>query len=139
MAGLRSIFVLSLLACIAADVEQFSVTKFDHFVKVPSSSFHAGGRLTERHIEYLSQASYNSILSISDFPTNDTEYNGVSGSFPSSTYEVALANENGMNGVSLSSSLTVDFLNVFVDTLDSLKTPAYIHCHVGCVRFPIPF
>ena len=129
------LFYFLVLVFATAEEEQFSVSKFDHFVKVPSVSFHAGGRLTERHLQYLSSASYNSVLSISFFPTNDTEYNGVSGSFPSSEYELSLVSSFGMDAVSLTSNLTVEFLNVFVETLDSLKLPAYVHCHVSFAYF----
>jgi hypothetical protein len=111
--------------------EALSITKFDHFVKVPYFNLHSGGRLTERHIGYIASARYSSILSIVDFPDNDTSYNGVNGSFPSSAYEVDIALKiYGVNATYLSSSLTTDSLNEVVDAIDTLSKPLFVHCHV---------
>eukprot|EP00597_Dinobryon_sp_UTEXLB2267_P003403 CAMPEP_0170065592 /NCGR_PEP_ID=MMETSP0019_2-20121128/5619_1 /TAXON_ID=98059 /ORGANISM="Dinobryon sp., Strain UTEXLB2267" /LENGTH=393 /DNA_ID=CAMNT_0010272495 /DNA_START=150 /DNA_END=1331 /DNA_ORIENTATION=+ len=112
--------------------EAVSITKFDHFVKVPYYNLHSGGRLTERQIGYIASAGYSSILSIVDFSSNDTSYNGVNGSFPSSAYEVEIANDiYGINAKYLTSSLSTESLNEIVYAIDTLSKPLFVHCHVG--------
>ncbi len=107
-----------------------SLTKFDHFVKVPFSNIHTGGRLTERQIGYIATAGYASILSVVEFSTNDTIYNGMNGTFPSSSYEAQIASSYGLNMKYLASSLTLSSLVTIVEIIDTLPKPLYIHCHV---------
>ena len=111
--------------------DQKSVTKYDHFVKTPSSYLRTGGRITDRQIGYISQAGYKSILSVVEFTTNDTSYNGVDGAFPSSAYEVSLAGSYGMEAKFLATSLTEESVHAVADIIDKMIKPIYVHCHVG--------
>jgi protein tyrosine phosphatase (PTP) superfamily phosphohydrolase (DUF442 family) len=111
--------------------EPISLTKFDHFVKPPTSTLHTGGRLTERQIAYIAQSGYSSIFSVVEFSTNDTVYNGVSGSFPSSSYEAELASKYGLGAAYMTTNLTSSSLDLVVNAIDNLKKPVYIHCHVS--------
>lgn len=122
-------FLLVVKNCYGED--QKSVTKYDHFVKTPTPSLHTGGRITDRQIGYISQAGYKSILSVVEFTTNDTSYNGVDGSFPSSSYEVSIAAGYGMEAKFLATSLTKDSVQVVVDIIDMMSKPIYVHCHVS--------
>jgi hypothetical protein len=115
---------------LAAQDSAVSLTKYDHFVKVPYYNIHTGGRLTERQIGYIASVPYSSMLSISEFASNDTVFNGVNGSFPSSAYELDIANSYGLNGMYVQSSFTLSFLTAFVDIVDSLPKPLYVHCYV---------
>ena len=124
-----SILFINALSVTNGDGE-VSLTKFDHFVKVPWNNIHTGGRLTERQIGYIATVPYSSILSISEFATNDTSFNGVNGSFPSSAYEAEIASSYGLSVKYVQSSFTLASLAVIVDIIDSLPKPLYIHCYV---------
>lgn len=108
-----------------------SLSKYNHFLKPPSSTIHTGGRLTEREIAYMAQAGYASYLSIVEFGTNDTSFNGVNGAFPSTQYEMELTKKYGMDGKYVISSLTEDSLTAISKIIDGAKKPLYIHCHVS--------
>lgn len=110
-----------------------SLTKYNVFVKTPASKepIQTGGRLIERHISYLAQAGFKSILSVVEFATNDTAFNGVNGSFPSTEYETYLANAAGLEEAHLVSSFTVDSARQISSLIDSLPKPLFVHCHVG--------
>lgn len=106
---------------------------FNHFVKTPKNpaSIQTGGRLIERHLGYLYEAGFSSVLSIVEFTTNDTIYNGVPGNFPSSEYEMSIVKGYGMDGKYTASSLTVDSVKTISDIITQMKKPLYIHCHVS--------
>lgn len=121
------------VTAVASSNDAVSVTKFDHFVKVPTTFIHTGGRLTERGIGYIAAAGYKSILSVVEFATNDTVYNGVAGAFPSSAYESQLAADYGLSAKYLASSLTAASLAEIDGLLNSLPRPVYMHCHVSAL------
>jgi protein tyrosine phosphatase (PTP) superfamily phosphohydrolase (DUF442 family) len=118
-----------------------SLTKFNDFVKTPHSNsasgnsadetIHTGGRLIDRHLEYIAQAGYKSILSVVEYATNDTLYNGVSGNFPSSDYEMSIAKSFGLEAQYFASSLTVESAQAISKLLNTMPKPIYVHCHVG--------
>lgn len=113
------------------------MTIFTHSIGSISSksssqdSIHTGGRLIERHLEYLATAGYKAVLSVVTFDTNDTSYNDVSGSFPSSAYQQSILESNDITMVYLASQLTVDDAYKISELIASLPKPLYIHCHVG--------
>jgi protein tyrosine phosphatase (PTP) superfamily phosphohydrolase (DUF442 family) len=128
---------LSLLCAVLA-----SLTRYNHFVKNPLYSastnndpkemIQTGGRLTERHLSYLSAAGYKSVLSVVYFPSNDTSYNNVNGSFPSTDYEKYLLETNyNMKMSYLASNLTIADAKIISDLMSELPKPLYVHCHVG--------
>jgi hypothetical protein len=110
-----------------------SLSKYNHFVKTPKNNenIQSGGRLIERHLGYLYEAGFQSVLSISAFSTNDTTYNGVSGNFPSSDYEMSIVSSYGLTGKVSPSSLTVPSVKSISKTIDSMPKPLYVHCHVS--------
>lgn len=110
-----------------------SLSKFNDFVKVPypKELVQTGGRLIERHLGYLYEAGFNSVLSIVVFATNDTVYNDMTGSFPSSDYEMSILASYGLSGRYLPSSLTVESANEISKIIDEMPKPLYLHCHVG--------
>jgi len=118
---------------VSATFNPFSLTKYNDFSKVPANneSILTGGRLIERHLAYLQQAEFLSLLSVVVFPTNDTVYNDVIGKFPSTDYEMSLATSYGLTSKYIASSLTVDSAKEVSAIIDSLPKPLYIHCHVG--------
>ena len=136
MVILSVIFVFVIIAIACRGEDQVSVTKFDHYVKTPTSLLHTGGRITDRQIGYISQAGYKSILSIAEFTTNDTSYNGVAGTWPSSEYEVSIAASYGLNAKYLATTLSPESVTAVVEIIDSLAKPIYVHCHV---KFPTSF
>lgn len=112
--------------------------KFNDFVKLPSGSgsngevtIQTGGRLIERHLQYLVEAGYKSVLSVVQFSTNDTTYNGVPGNFPSSDYEMSLLASYGLQGKYIASSFTVESATTISQMMDEMPKPLYVHCHVG--------
>eukprot|EP01031_Cornospumella_fuschlensis_P046857 gene46857-57371_t len=131
--GLVLLNLALLCICKAASFNQYALTKFNDFSKTPlnKESIQIGGRLDERHIAYLAEAGFKSLLSVVVFSTNDTVYNGVTGPFPSTDYEMLLAQENGMTGKYYASSFTVQAAQDISDIIDLLPKPVYIHCHVG--------
>lgn len=130
--GLLFLF-LFFQACQSATFNENALTKFNVFVKTPlnKEQIQTGGRLVERHISYLAEAGFKSILSVVQFATNDSEYNGVVGSFPSSDYEVVLAEANGLQAKNIAASFTVDSAKAVSALIDELPKPLYVHCHVG--------
>lgn len=103
-----------------------------------SESIETGGRLIERHLGYLYEAGFNSVLSIVEFTTNDTTYNGVSGNFPSSEYEISIVKSYGMDGKYTASALTAESVKTISDIITQMKKPLYIHCHVSSFH-SLPF
>lgn len=115
-----------------------ALTKFNVFVKTPTSPqeiIQTGGRLIERHIGYLPEAGFQGLLSVVYFASNDTLYNGVPGDFPSSDYEVSLANSYGMKARYVVANFTVESAKEVSAIMDSLPRPLYVHCHVSFYRF----
>ena len=110
-----------------------ALSKYNDFAKTPLNpeTIQTGGRLIERHLQYLAQAGFKSILSVVEFTTNDTVYNGVSGSFPASAYEMSLAASYGLSGKYVASQLTPDYANSISAIIDDMPKPLYIHCHVS--------
>ncbi len=127
-----------------------SLGKFNDFVKVPRTdsptsnsvdeAINSGGRLITRHLEYLASAGYKSVLSVSEFSTNDTTFNGVSGDFPSSDYEMKLLNSFGLEARTVSASMTERSAKQISQLMDTLPKPLYVHCHVSFFSPPFaPF
>ncbi|RYH31156.1 hypothetical protein EON65_03320 [archaeon] len=136
MRTLLGIFLLNLaVLCFgqAASFNQYALTKFNDFSKTPANkeSIHIGGRLDDRHIAYLAEAGYKSLLSVVVFSTNDTVYNGVEGLFPSTDYEMSLIQAQGMIGKFYASTFTVQAAQDISNIIDQLPKPLYIHCHVS--------
>lgn len=123
--------VASLLVISVQSEVQASLNSYNHFLKYPLSSIQTGGRLTERQIAYIAQDGYKSLFSVVEFTTNDTSFNGVNGSFPSTEYEMSLAKGYGMTAQYYVSSLTAQSAYAIADIIKSLPTPVFIHCHVG--------
>ena len=128
-----SVRVLTLAAAIAlvASEQPASLNGYNNFVKTPSGSIQTGGRLTERQIAYIAQDGYKSYLSVVEFPTNDTSFNGVEGPFPSTEYEMTIAQGLGMNAKYVVSNLTAESAYVITDIIKGMEQPLYIHCHVS--------
>ncbi len=130
------VFVLFLDLVVGQNSYSFSANRlngFNHFVKTPknSESIETGGRLIERHLGYLYEAGFNSVLSIVEFTTNDTTYNGVSGNFPSSEYEISIVKSYGMDGKYTASALTAESVKTISDIITQMEKPLYLHCHVS--------
>jgi len=126
--------ILTSVLVVSHDLENsISLTKFDHFVKVPASTLRTGGRISERQIGYIAESGYASILSVSEFFSNDTSYNGVEGAYPSSEYEVEIAASYNMSADFIASNLTLESLAVITKKIDTMKKPIYIHCHVSYI------
>jgi protein tyrosine phosphatase (PTP) superfamily phosphohydrolase (DUF442 family) len=135
---LLSFLVLSLAAIVSGgSFNQNSLSKFNDFVKTPQNlakstiQIQSGGRLIERHIAYLQEAGFQSILSVVYFPTNDTVYNGVAGDFPSTDYEGVVASSHGIKARYVVANFSVDSAKEVSSVMDSLPRPLYVHCHVG--------
>lgn len=129
-------FVICLLSSGALADYTFSTTalsKYNHFAKTPLNDelIQTGGRLIERHIGYLYEAGFKSILSTVVFTTNDTVYNGVTGNFPATEYEMSIAESYGLTGKYYASSFTVDAAKAVSKLIDEMPKPVYIHCHVS--------
>lgn len=128
MVGTAVLFALLGQAVLCAS--EVSLSRFNHFVKVPSDTIHTSGRLTERHIAYIAEAGYKSLVSLATFSSNDTSYNGVQGSFPSTSYELALAQSYGMEAQAVLMSFTAKFARQISDILGALPQPVFLHCYV---------
>lgn len=131
------LFVTKLIADVVGQTTySFSTSRlgsYNHFVKSPQNGelIQTGGRLIERHLGYLLEAGFKSVLSISEFSTNDTIYNGVPGSYPSSGYEMSIVEGYGMKGKTVPSALTVDSAKEVSEVISEMEKPLYIHCHVS--------
>ena len=127
-----SLFVIvgMILCCTDA---QSSLNGMNHFLKTPVSAIQTGGRLTERQLGYIAQDGYKSILSVVEFATNDTSFNGVNGSYPSTEYEMSIAKSYGMEAKYVISSLTPQSAYAISDIIKTLPSPVFIHCHVKCI------
>eukprot|EP01038_Epipyxis_sp_PR26KG_P010210 gene10210-13737_t len=109
-----------------------SLNPYNHFMKTTThSTIQTGGRITERQIEYLSASNYSSLLSIVVFDNNDTVFNDVNGSWPSTSYEYSFASSLGIKSMYLASTLTSDSAYYISSLIDKLPKPVYVHCHVG--------
>lgn len=111
--------------------EQKSLTSLNQFLKVPTDGIQTGGRLAERQLGYIAQSGYKSLLSVVQFATNDTSFNGVDGSFPSTDYEMSIAQGYGLEAKYVVSSLTADSAYQISDIIKTLPQPVFIHCHVS--------
>ena len=113
-----------------------SLSKYDHFVKHPMAAamIKTGGRLSERQINYVAEAGYAAILSVSDFPTDDTSYMNVSDSFPSSVSEISMGKSLGLEVAVVNAQLTPQYVKLVSDMLTGLPKPVYVHCHVMYTR-----
>lgn len=141
---MRLFVLLALTLCASLQTlasAAFTLSKLNHFAKLPVSdspttrtpqeAIHTGGRLIERHVQYVAEAGYRSYLSIADFPTNDTLFNGVSGLFPSTQYEMSLARAYNLQAEALPSEMTVSSVRAISELISSLPKPLYVHCFVG--------
>lgn len=106
-------------------------SKMNHFTKRVSVGIYTGGRITTRQIEYLKQVNYSSLLTITIFPTNDVEFHGISGDWPSTEVEETIATTNGLNYTAISTSLNVESYEAISALLISLPKPIYMHCNVS--------
>lgn len=117
-----------LATCLA---QQKSFSSYNHFLKPPADNIQSGGRLTDRQIGYISQAGYKSLLSVVQFSTNDTVFNGVNGSFPSSDYEMSIAASYGLAAKYVVSSLTAESAYEISVLMKEMPKPIFVHCHVS--------
>jgi len=129
MVSILPVFIVLCQAILCAS-EQKSLSSLNHFLKVPTDTIQTGGRLAERQLSYIVQNGYKSLLSVVQFATNDTSFNGVDGSFPSTDYEMSLAQGYGLEAQYVVSSLTAESAYQISNIIKSLPQPVYIHCHV---------
>ena len=125
----KGIILLVSFTCVGC-----TLIKYDHFAKTPADTANTiltGGRLIERHLGYLSEANYLSILSVVVFETNDTIFNNVSGSWPSTEYESIIAKSYGLESKYVASTLTEESAYQISALIDLLPKPLFVHCHVG--------
>jgi len=73
----------------------------------------------ERRVEYISQAGYKGYLSTAEFTTSGISFNEAPGSFPSTAYEMIIAESYGMKAASIVTSLTVESARQVSNLLDS--------------------
>lgn len=130
MVKIVPVFIMLSQALLCAS-EQKSLSSLNHFLKVPTDTIQTGGRLAERQLGYIAQNGYKSLLSVVQFATNDTSFNGVDGSFPSTDYEMSIAKGYGLEAQYVVSSLTAESAYQISDIIKSLPQPVYIHCHVS--------
>ncbi len=133
MKFLLIVFSILFIDLIEATFNWATLSRYNHFSKRnnPSTQLYTGGRIQTREIEYIYTAGYKSIISISNFTTNDTNYKNVNGDWPSSDYEKYISNSLGLNMEYFESEFTIDSLNYFSDLIEKMEKPIYIHCHVG--------
>lgn len=128
------IYVIHLFAILCqvflCAAEQKSLTSLNQFLKVPTEDIQTGGRLAERQLAYIAQSGYKSLLSVVQFPTNDTSFNGVNGSFPSTDYEMSIAKSYGLEANYVVSTLTTESAYQISDLIKGMAHPIFIHCHV---------
>jgi protein tyrosine phosphatase (PTP) superfamily phosphohydrolase (DUF442 family) len=135
---LRSVlFLLGSASLLVSSEEQASLNSYNHFLKVPTSYIQTGGRLTERQLAYIAQDGYKSLFSVVQFTTNDTSFNGVNGSYPSTDYEMSIAQGYGMTAKYVVSTLTAESAYEIAAIIKELPQPVFIHCHVS--HFPFSF
>lgn len=91
----------------------------------------SGGKVTERQLQYLAEAGFKSILSTLPQSEPLDSYNGVTGPFPSSSQEGALASQLGMTAVTLVTELTPESAQEVSNAILALEKPIYIHCGMG--------
>jgi len=127
------LIIILLSDLIDATFNWATLSRYNHFSKRnnPSTQLFTGGRIQKREIEYLYTSGYKSIISISNFTANDTNYKNIDGDWPSSEYEKFISNSLGLNMEYFDSELTIDSLNYFSDLIEKMEKPIYIHCHVG--------
>ena len=108
-----------------------NLTKFDHFTKhISNAAISVGGRLQEREIGYIAAAGFMSILSVVDFPTSDSSFKNMSGTWPSSEEEKLLSESYGLNMTYFASSLTVESVDKASAIITQMAKPIYVQCHV---------
>ena len=130
-------FLIVLAQALLCASQQKSLTSLNHFLKVPADSIQTGGRLAERQLAYIAQNGYKSLFSIVEFATNDTSFNGVDGTFPSTDYEMSLAKGYGMEAKYVVSSMTRESAYEISNIIKGLPQPVYIHCHVSFSAVPV--
>ena len=130
-------FLIVLAQALLCASQQKSLTSLNHFLKVPTDSIQTGGRLAERQLAYIAQNGYKSLFSIVQFATNDTSFNGVDGTFPSTDYEMSLAKGYGMEAKYVVSSMTRESAYEISNIIKGLPQPVYMHCHVSFSAVPV--
>lgn len=104
-----------------------SLSKFDYIAKQPkfSSMIRSGGRPTERQIYSLAEAGYATILSVSEFPTDDFLFYGVEDKFPSSSNEKSIGESLGIKVRTLNGQFNSEFASEVSLLLSTLPKPIY--------------
>lgn len=91
----------------------------------------AGGKVTERQLQYLAEAGFKSILSTLPQPDPLDSYNGVQGPFPSSSQEAVIAAQLGMKAIALQTEHTPESAQEVSNAILALEKPIYVHCGMG--------
>lgn len=129
--------MLSSIICLMTllvGVNAFTYTvpsRFSHFVKRVVPALYTGGKVTSREIQYLAEAGFKSIISISPQDEVMAEFNGVEGPFPSSVEEIEIARKYGMNAMLVPADMSVESVKELSRTIIDMEKPIYVHCHVG--------
>ena len=87
--------------------------------------------MTERQIQYLAESGFKSIISTLPQDEELETFNGISGPFPSSTQEIEIAKQFGMNAIVLDTDLSVEWTLKVSDAILEMEKPIYLHCGVG--------
>jgi protein tyrosine phosphatase (PTP) superfamily phosphohydrolase (DUF442 family) len=91
----------------------------------------AGGKLTERQIQYLAEGGFKSILSTLPQDEPLDSYNGMAGPFPSSAQEAEIAARFGMTAVAMDTQMTAESAQKVSDAILAMEKPIYVHCGAG--------
>jgi protein tyrosine phosphatase (PTP) superfamily phosphohydrolase (DUF442 family) len=89
------------------------------------------GRLTTRQLGYISEVGFGSVLSISNFINEDTEYNDVAGKWPSTTQEADVLAKYGTPFQTMVADMTIDSYNEFFKTMVSMPKPVVVQSQDG--------
>jgi protein tyrosine phosphatase (PTP) superfamily phosphohydrolase (DUF442 family) len=131
----RQHLVFSVLSCLvasaAASVHWQTFSGTTHFLKRLTPGIFVSGRLSSRHLGYISEAGYASVVSLTDFSSGQSTFQGVEGNWLSTDDEAALLGTYGIAFRGIDADLTQASFDAFTQAMNSIPRPVLVHCENG--------
>lgn len=122
---------LSMYSAASAAVHWQTYSGTTHFLKRAMPGVFVSGRLTSRHLRYIAEAGYASVVSLTHFPSDESSYQGVSGEWLSTDNEAALLSSYGVAFRDIDATLTQASFDSFAQAMNSIPKPVLVHCESG--------
>jgi protein tyrosine phosphatase (PTP) superfamily phosphohydrolase (DUF442 family) len=118
----------------------YTLGKLDHYLKKPQQvngvgDVLVGGRLTTRQVAGVAESGFQSYVSVTNFATDDTVFNNVTGDFPSSSNEQAIFEAYGLSYTVIPVTYSAADAKAFSAIITAAPKPVYVHCYVSYSSF----